>query len=126
MNRASLSDIERGNAMLAPKPAAAAVKIPKLTSHRSGSLLAFLSVETASGMIIHDCRLMAGRNGPWVAMPSKPQLDRDGNPRLDANGRQAYSPIVEFANRATADKFRDLVIEALRREFPEALDGSGA
>jgi DNA-binding cell septation regulator SpoVG len=72
-------------------------------------------------MIIHDLRLMAGRNGPWVAMPGKPQLDRDGQPRLDANGRQTYSKIVEFRDRKTADKFRDQVMEAVRQQHPEAL-----
>jgi hypothetical protein len=126
MNHFSPAQIARGNAMRAPKPAAAAVKIAKLVPHRSGSMLAFLSVETASGMIIHDLRLITGRNGTWIAMPSKPQLDRDGNPRLDANGRPTYSQIVEFRDRATADKFRDLVIEALRQQHPEALDGGDA
>lgn len=126
MNRALLAQIERGNAMLAPKPAAAAVKIAKLAPHRSGQMLAFLLVETPCGMIIHNCRLMVGRNGAWVAMPSKPQLDCDGRPLLDANGRQTYSQIVEFCNRATADKFRDLVLNAVRKQHPEVLDGGGA
>jgi DNA-binding cell septation regulator SpoVG len=127
MNHPSPAQIERGNALLHPaaRLAAAAVKIAKLAPHRSGQMLAFLSVETPSGLVIHDCRLMAGRNGAWIAMPSKPQVDRDGNPRLDANGKALYSPVVEFANRAAADRFRDLVLDALRRQHPEALAGDG-
>ena len=121
MSRAWSTDIARGNAMLAPKPAAA-VKIVKLAPHRSGSMLAFLSIETASGLILHDLRLLAGRNGVWVAMPSKLQIDRDGNPRLDANGRQTYSQIVEFRDRAASDRFRDMIFEASRRQHPEVLE----
>jgi DNA-binding cell septation regulator SpoVG len=126
MSRASPADIGRGNAFLTRKQAAAAVKIVKLVPHRSGSMLAFLAIETTSGLILHDLRLMAGRNGAWVAMPSKPQIDRDGQPRLDENGRQTYSQIVEFRDRATADKFRDQVIDAIQRQHPEVIEEDGA
>jgi DNA-binding cell septation regulator SpoVG len=84
------------------------------TPHRSGPMLAFLSVELASGMIVNGLRLMTGARGLWIAMPSQK--------RLDAGGKSIYSPILEFRDRATADRFNAMVIDLIRRQRPEALE----
>ena len=78
-------------------------------------------------MVVHDLKLIIGPTGkPWLAMPSQKQVDRDGTPRLDANGKQTYTQFVEFASRSAADRFRHLVLDALRLEHPEALaEGNG-
>jgi DNA-binding cell septation regulator SpoVG len=91
-------------------------KLKKWTPHRSGALVAFFSIEMSSGLIINDARLMRGKNGYWIALPAVKQVDRDGRPRTDANGKAIYSPIIEFADRIAADRFRDLVIDLIRRE----------
>jgi hypothetical protein len=83
---------------------------------------AFLSVELPSGMVVHDLRLMAGKNGFWIALPAQKQLDRDGNPRLDANCRALYSQIVEFRDRATTDRFAAMILKVIRAEHSGALD----
>jgi hypothetical protein len=106
--------------------AAATAKIRRWRAHpnASGTLLGYLDVETPSGMVIHDCRLMRGpADKYWIAMPATRQTDRDGQPRLDATGKQLWLPVVEFRDRTTADRFRDLVLDALRRQHPEAFDG---
>ena len=118
--------ISRGNQMLSPErsKASGGAKILRFTPHLAGSMRGFLSVELPSGMVVNDLKLMIGPAGkPWLAMPSQKQLDRDGNPRLDANGKQAYTQFVEFASRSAADRFRHLVLAALRLEHPEALGG---
>ena len=93
----------------------------------AGTMCGYLDVQLPSGMTINGCKLMVGPNGKcWVAMPSERQVDKDGNPRLDAHSKQIWSPVVEFANCASADRFRDLVLEALRRDYPNALTGSGS
>jgi SpoVG len=102
------------------------VKIKKSQPYRSGSMLAFLSVETDSGLIIHDLRLMSGRNGPWVAMPSRPQVDREGSPRRDSNGTPRFSPIVEFRTGQIGDRFQQEVLETVRRDRPDLLKGGGS
>ena len=116
---------ERGNQMLAPERSGpTGAKILRFTPHQTGSLRGFLSVELPSGMIVNDLKLMIGPAGkPWLAMPSQKQVDRDGNPRLDANGKQTYTQFVEFASRSPADRFRHLVLDALRQKHPEALLG---
>jgi DNA-binding cell septation regulator SpoVG len=89
----------------------------------AGTVLGYLDVELPSGMVINGSKLMVGPNGKyWVAMPSERQLDRDGNPRLDANGKQLWSPIVEFATRDARGRFSELILEALRRQHPAAFD----
>ena len=116
---------ERGNQMLAPersKPTCA--KILRFTPHQTGSLRGFLSVEMPSGLIINDLKLMLGPTGkPWLAMPSQKRVDRDGNPVVGPNGKQTYTQTVEFASRSAADRFRHLVLDALRQKHPEALLG---
>jgi DNA-binding cell septation regulator SpoVG len=64
---------------------------------------------------------MTGASGLWVAMPAQKQVDRDGQPRLDANGKPIYSQIVEFRYRATADRFAAMVLNLVRREHPADL-----
>jgi hypothetical protein len=85
-------------------------------------MLDFLSVETPTGIKLRGLRLMMAPKGPWVALPIRPQVDREGTPRLDANGKPLWSPIVEFRNRAIADRFRDAVLRAFRLAHPGALD----
>jgi len=98
-------------------------KLKKWTPRRSGALLGYADVHLPSGLVINGLRIMTGRNGLWVAMPAQKQLDRDGQPRLDGNGKPVYSQIVEFKDKATADRFAELVLGLIRRENPDALDG---
>jgi SpoVG len=74
-------------------------KLRKWTARHSGALLGFCSVELASGMVINDLKVLTGKNGPWVAMPSQKQLDRGGNPRLDADGKPVFNQVIEFRSR---------------------------
>jgi hypothetical protein len=85
-------------------------------------MLAFLSIELASGMIVNGLRLMTGTRGPWIAMPSQKQLDRDGKPRLDANGKPLFNQIIEFRDRKTSDRFNRTVLDLVRAAHPQALE----
>ena len=120
----SQPEIRRGRDYLAPRPATAA-KIRRWQPFRNpaGTVLGFLSIELPSGLVIHDAKLMVGQAGKhWIALPANKQIDKDGNPRLDADGKQLWSPIVEFANRDARDRFHELILAALRRQHPSALD----
>ena len=99
------------------------MNLPKFTPvSTGGSLVAYLDPET-NGIIIRGCKLMRGPRGDfWVAMPSSKRVDRDGNPVTDpTTGKQLYDEHVGFRDREIRDKFRDAVLEAVRREYPEAL-----
>jgi DNA-binding cell septation regulator SpoVG len=98
-------------------------RLEKWTRHQSGSLEGFCCVQLASGLIVYDIRIMCGKEGSlWCAMPAQRQVDRDGNPRSDANGKPIYSQIVEFRDKATADRFRDMVLSLIRVEHPGDLE----
>jgi DNA-binding cell septation regulator SpoVG len=90
-------------------------ELRKWTPHRSGPLLGFVSVELASGLILNDLRLMAGRNGLWLAMPAR-RLDREG-------GQRIFAQLVEFRDRITRDRFNRTVLELIREKHPGALEG---
>jgi len=111
-----------------PPPSAAprTAKIKKFTPFRNeaGTVLGFFSIDLPSGLIIHDCKLMCGpKGGRWVALPSIKRLDHDGNPRLDPHGKAMWSPIVEFVDRPTQDRFRDMVLDVLRSQHPDLFEG---
>jgi len=97
-------------------------RICKFAPYRNGAMRAWFSIELASGLVLYDLRLMVGPNGPWIAMPATRQVDRDGNSRRDANGKELWTPIIDFRNRQTRDKFRDMALALLRRNHPEAFD----
>jgi hypothetical protein len=78
-------------------------------------------------MIVNGCKLMVGPAGKhWIAPPSQQQTNKDGSPKLDPNGKPVWSQTIEFVDRAAGDRFRDLVLDALRRDYPQAGDESGA
>jgi hypothetical protein len=98
-------------------------RLRKWTPHTSGVQLGFLSVELASGLILNDLRLMTGKNGHWIAMPAVKLLDRDGNPRVDAAGKSIFNQLIEFRDRATTDRFNEMVIALVRAADPTFPNG---
>jgi hypothetical protein len=128
MNRASPADIERGNTFLASEPAAPRPRTIVLVAWRpvvKGALRGFATVELPIGLKLVDCPVYVGKNGPWASLPAKPQIDRDGRQKTDAAGKPTYAAILEWRDRALADRFSEVVIAAVRTVHPEALDGGG-
>jgi DNA-binding cell septation regulator SpoVG len=106
---------------------APAIKIRRFVPHHNtaGTMLAFLTAETPSGMIVHGLKLMIGPQGKhWIALPNVKRRDPDDDrPMLNEDGRPIWDPVIEFASRDARDRFGALVLEALRRAHPEAFDG---
>jgi DNA-binding cell septation regulator SpoVG len=121
----SEQDLRRAErATWGPRPQNLEIKILRFVPLSGGSALGFLDVETASGLLIRDCKLMPGQNGgAWIAMPSVKQVDRDGNPIPDPKraGKPLYREIVSFRDRGIRDKFTAAVLDALGRQYPDAL-----
>lgn len=89
------------------------------------SLRGFISVKLGKNLLFHDMPVMASSGRRWVAMPSKPRLNRDGTPVIGQNGKPTYSPIVSWADRESGDRFSRSVIGALLEFHPDALGGGG-
>jgi hypothetical protein len=89
---------------------------------RKGALCGFASVELPNGLRILDMPVLAGRNGPWAALPAKPELDRDGRRRIDINGKPTWAPVLEWRTRELGDRFSEAVIAAVRLAHADDLD----
>jgi hypothetical protein len=88
-----------------------------------GSVRGFASVRLGRSLTIHDVIVLASNGRLWVALPGKPLIDRDGRAVLDAHGKQRYGTLLEWSDKAAADRFSEAVIAAIRAEHgPEALE----
>jgi hypothetical protein len=91
---------------------------------RRGTLRGFVSVRFGSGLILRDCPIHLHANGRcWVALPGKPLLDSEGRHRRAENGKLQYAAVAEWVDRATSDKFSEIVAGLLQAQHPSALDG---
>jgi hypothetical protein len=72
---------------------------------RKGALRGFTTIEISVGLTTHDVPVLVGRNGTWAALPGKPQIDKDGRQRTDANGRPAYTAVLQWRDGDLADRF---------------------
>jgi hypothetical protein len=102
--------------------AAPRVRILDWRELRSNHLLGFAKIELPSGLVINDVCILAGERGPWASPPAKPQVDRDGNVVRESNGKLRYSPVIEFRDKETRNRWSDAVIEAVRTAHPDALE----
>lgn len=98
-----------------------AVQLVEWKPYRSGPLRGFVSVVFGRVMRVNGISVMAGDNGPWLGMPSKPMLVR-GQPVSDAKGRPRYLPLIEWVERSAERRFAAAVIAALLDVHPDAME----
>jgi hypothetical protein len=102
-------------------------KIRRCTPYQNPArtMLGFISVEMPSGVIYHGLRLMVRPKGErWIAMPNVKRRDDNDRPLLGDNGKPIYDRIIDFRGRATGDRFRDMILGALRLAHPEMFDAA--
>ena len=93
----------------------------------NSGLVGIASVELGITLQLHDLPLFAGsQNGPWVALPRKPQLDRDRRQRIGADGKPSFEPVAEWKDRETANKFSAAAVELIRAAHPDLLEDRAA
>lgn len=74
---------------------------------RKNSLLGFFDLEMPSGLIVRGAMLFEKNGKRWVGFPSKEWTKPDGT--------KGYSLLLEFADRAIADKFQAAVLPLAER-----------
>ena len=84
------------------------------------SLRGFATIRLGKSLSVKDVAVHCSHGKRWAQLPSKPQIDRDGNALKDTNGKIKYVPILEWLDRAVSDDFSASVIEAIEREHPGA------
>jgi hypothetical protein len=94
---------------------------------RSNTLHGFCTVNIPEMRLrIFDLSVHQKNESRWVGLPAKPQITREGAVRRDERGKTAYSPILEFTDKATRDAFSARAIAALLEFAPAAFDEEAA
>jgi DNA-binding cell septation regulator SpoVG len=90
------------------------------------TLRGFVSVELPNGLTIREMPVLVGKNGPWVSLPAKPQIDGGDQVRRDPNGKIAYVALLQWRSKELADRFSQAVIDLLLTHHSRALSGGSA
>jgi hypothetical protein len=79
---------------------------------RQGKLYGFAEVEfTALGLRIAEILVLSGPEGPWAALPGKPELERDGKTvRVGPNGKPVYRGLLSWRSRKLRQAFSERVV----------------
>lgn len=90
-------------------------------------LAGFASVEIGIGLRLFELPVfVGGQNGPWVALPRRPSLDRERRQRTGADGKPAFEAVAEWKDRETSDRFSTAVVELIRSAHPEVFEDRAA
>ena len=110
------------------RPAKAAMPVNLLAFRpvrKPGSSIRGFAHVQIGALKISDVMILQKDGRAWANMPSKPRMTREGHPATDKNGRQLYAPIVEWANKDSAERFSDSLIAEIQRSHPDELDPDG-
>lgn len=84
------------------------------------SLRGFARLRLGRALIVSDVAVYVSHGRRWAQLPGKPVLGPDGVAQKDSHGKTKWIPVIEWIDRATADKFSEAVIAAVEREHPGA------
>ena len=97
------------------------IEIDSFKPQRSNTLFGFCTILIpALHLRIFDATVHQKNDSRWIGLPAKPQVTKEGVVRKDDRGKTAYSPVLEFTDRATRDAFSQRVIERLLERHPDA------
>jgi hypothetical protein len=87
---------------------------------RTGRLYGFAEVELpVIGLRIAEIPVLSGSEGPWAALPGKPELERDGKTvRRGADGKPVYRELLSWRSRKLREAFSDRVVALVRSTYP--------
>jgi hypothetical protein len=103
------------------------VRVDGFKPTRSHTLFGFCTVTIPElHLRIIDLTVHEKNQSLWVGLPAKPQITREGAVRRDEHGKVAYTPVLEFTDRATRDAFSARVIASLLEFAPAAFDNEEA
>jgi hypothetical protein len=74
------------------------VKALRFRHCAKGSLLGFLDLELASGLVLRGCTLHLSHGKHWVGLPAKPYTAADGG--------ATWAAIVDFKDKSVRDRFQ--------------------
>ena len=87
---------------------------------KKSTLRGFAKIRVGKALAMRDVALHVKNGRRWAQPPSRPMIGADGAIKMGDNGKPMYSPVVEWLDRESADRFSEAVIEAVEREHPGA------
>jgi hypothetical protein len=111
-----------GDRVPATAPDRTSKRLLDLRRVRKGALRGFCRIELPNRMRVSYCPVLVSNGKAWATLPSKPVLDQDRRQKVDGAGKRQFGAIVEWRNRALANRFSDTLIALLRDAHPGALD----
>ena len=114
-------DASRNSTTQRTAPAAPHMRLEALKAMRKGSLVGFGTLRLPNGLVIADCPVCESHGKAWASIPGKPILDPDGR-HAEQDGKKHYAPILQWADRDTADRWSDAVVDLVRQHHPAVLD----
>ena len=88
------------------------IVISEWRAHSKNTLRGFFTATLPSGMVLHNLMLHEKGDSRWIGFPAREWTDQQG--------QKQFARFIEFASRAAADRFRELVLDALDRHLAEA------
>ena len=85
-----------------------------------GTLRGFATVRLPNGLTIADIQVCTSHGKVWASLPSKPVLDHDGR-HIEKAGKKQYAAILQWADRATANRWSAAIVELVRAAHPDVL-----
>ena len=90
---------------------------------RQGKLYGFAEIELPIGLRIAEIPVLHGPEGPWAALPGKPELERDGKTvRLGADGKPVYRELLAWRSRRLRKAFSARVVRLIRAAYPADIE----
>jgi hypothetical protein len=91
---------------------------------RRNTLRGFATVRIERiGLVVADVAIHQKNQSRWASLPSKPMVDSTGAVLRDEAGKIKYVTVVQWGDRATADRFSAAIVRELLSRDPGAFAG---
>ena len=88
---------------------------------RRNTLRGFARIQLGS-LRMNEITVHVSNGRKWAGLPARPVLGADGAAQRDDRGKMTYAPLLEWENRAMADRFSAAVVAAIEDQYPGATD----
>ena len=119
--------LRRAEALSGPRPGAAPphprLRLLDWRPIGKGAVIGRARVLLRNGLEISDIGLFAKDGRIWAHLPAQQQRDGNGRPITDDRGKSKYVSSIRWSTKELQDGFSRALIDVLREQFPDALDG---
>jgi len=78
-----------------------------------GAAVGVARVKLGRALILHDVMVLSSNGKVWASPPGKPLVGKDGTVLKDDRGKTRYSPVVEWEDKRSRERFSAAVVAAV-------------